>query len=221
MRFLTFEQASTHLRGRTVAVVGSAPSVLDNEPGFIDSHDVVVRVNNYKLAPPTGRRTDVYFSFFGTSIKKTAQELAGDGVKLCWCKLPDAKPIQSEWHEITNRVIGIDFRPHYARRRNWWFCDTYIPTVDHFLRSFEILDRHMPTSGFAAILDTLACDPKSVYLTGFDFFTSGVHNVNETWRPGDPRDPIGHDPERERQWLKRNIDGFPIELDKRLQEMLT
>jgi hypothetical protein len=34
--------------GKRVAIVGSGPGCLDNDPGFVDSHDVVVRVNNYK-----------------------------------------------------------------------------------------------------------------------------------------------------------------------------
>lgn len=221
MRFVSFEQASSFVRGRDVAVVGSAPSVLDNEPGFIDSHEVVVRVNNYALSEAAGDRTDIFYSFFGRSIRKTQQELRRDRVKLCWSKIPDAHPIQSEWHVVNNKMIGVDFRPHFVNRRAWWFCDTFIPTTEHFLRSFELLDRHMPTSGFAAILDMLWCDPKSVYLTGFDFFTSGVHNVNEKWRPGDPRDPIGHRPDLERAWLKRNVSGYPITLDKKLEELLS
>lgn len=219
MRFLSFEKASGYLRGHDVAIVGSGPTVLANEPGFIDSHDVVVRVNNYKLGDAQGRRTDVFYSFFGSSIRKTAAELARDGVYLCMAKCPDAKPIDCAWHEKQGRENGVDFRYIYRMRRDFWFCDTYIPTVERFLHGFDLLDRHVPTTGFAAILEVLACEPRSLYLTGFDFFTSGVHNVDEKWRPGDDSDPIGHRPDLEAAWLRRNAGGFPIVFDAKLQEL--
>jgi len=220
MRFLTLEETALHLRGRKVAVVGSGPSVLDNVPGLVDGHDVVVRISNYKTGSAQGVRTDVFYSFFGTSIRKTATELQRDGVKLCMCKCPNSKPLQSEWHERTGRVVGIDYRYIYVNRQGWWFCDTFVPDNETFLKKFRILENHIPTTGFAAILDVLACDPSSVYLTGFDFFSSGVHNVNEPWKPGCPDDPIRHMPELEAAWLKANAKNYPITLDRRLQELL-
>lgn len=220
MRFVTFDQAASHFIGRRVAIVGSAPSSLTNALGFVDGHDVVVRVNNYKTGPAQGVRTDVHYSFYGNSIRKSAEDLAADGVKLCMCKCPNGKPIESPWHERTGRLLGIDFTFIYQRRANWWFCDTFIPDAERFVRSFEMLDRHIPTTGLAAILDVLDCQPRSVYLTGFDFFSSGVHNVDERWRPGDPDDPIGHRPDLEAAWLKRNVGAFPITFDAKLQELL-
>lgn len=219
-RFVSFEEVGKRFRDRTVAVVGSAPSVLDNEPGFIDSHEVVVRVNNYKLCPRQGSRTDVYYSFYGTSIKKPAEELKREGVTLCMCKCPDGKPIESAWHERNHKTNGIDFTYIYRNRVSWWFCDTWVPTVHTFLEHFELLDRHIPTTGFAAILDVLACHPKSVYLTGFDFFASGLHNVNEHWRPGNPSDPIGHRPELEAAWLAANAERYPITFDRSLTALM-
>lgn len=217
MRFVSFEDVVERLKGKSVVVVGSAPSVLTNQPGFIDSHDVVVRVNNYKLGTAQGTRTDVFYSFFGGSIKKTADDLKRDGVTLCMCKCPNDRPIECDWHVKMGKLEGIDFRAIYRRRQAWWFCDTFIPTSTHFLRSFDLLDRHIPTTGFAAILDVLACEPASLYLTGFDFFSSGVHNVDEKWREGDPADPIRHRPDLEVAWVKDNASR--LRLDKKLQQM--
>lgn len=221
MRFINLSEAAEHIRGKTVAVVGSAPTVLNNEPGLVDSHQVVARINNYKTSVNAGRRTDVFYSFFGHSIKKTAEELRHDGVFLCMAKCPDSKPIESPWHEARGRHVGIDFRYIYRQREGWWFCDTYVPDDERFLRGMEILDGHVPTTGFAAILDLIACEPRSLYITGFDFFTSGQHNVDEKWKPGDPSDPIGHRPELERAWLARNYGAFPIVLDAHLRDSLT
>jgi hypothetical protein len=55
-------------------------------------------------------------------------------------------------------------------------------------------------------------------MTGFDFFASRIHNVSESWRPGNPDDPIGHAPERERAWLSHHRDG--ITFDKKLTEIM-
>lgn len=211
------------VRGKTIALVGSGPGSLDNEPGFIDSHDLVCRVNNYRTGKAQGFRTDLFYSFFGGSIKKTREELQADGVKLCLCKCPDSKFIESEWHRKTGKLKGTDFRYIYQDRRDWWFCDTYIPSRDEFMASFDLLDRHIPSTGFSAILFLQSLGPKSILLTGYDFFASRIHNVNEAWRPGNPDDPIGHSPERERAWLRKlaaDADGPPIAYDRRLAAIM-
>lgn len=220
MRFMSRSEVWPWFEGKSVAVVGSGPGCVDNEIGFIDSHDVVVRVNNYRLVGGTGRRTDVFYSFFGTSVKKTAEELRADGVTLCMSKIPNAHAIESEWHRINDKMIGVDFRPHFARRQNWWFCDTYVPSVEEFLVPFNLLGRHQPTTGFAAVFDVLSFDPASVYLTGFDFFRSKIHNVNEPWQTKNSDDPIRHEPERERAWLVENMRRFPITGDAALRQAL-
>lgn len=219
MRMIDRETAAQRFRGKTVALVGSGPGAMGNAPGFIDSHDVVVRVNNYKLFPATGKRTDVFYSFFGSSIKKTAQELAADGVRLCLCKCPDAKFMDSAWHRQNGKMNGVDFRSIYSARHDFWFCETYVPSVAEFLEHFNLLGKHVPTTGFSAILDVLSFEPKSLYLTGFDFFESGVHNVNEPWRKRNNADPIGHVPHLERDWLLANLARYPITLDPTLEMM--
>jgi len=219
MRFISFLEASSYLRGKRVALVGSAPSVLENSPGFIDAHDVVVRVNNYKLSPNAGGRCDIFYSFFGGSIRKTAYELRRDGVRLCMSKVPNSKPIDSPWHERSGRTKGIDFRYIYEARKEWWFCDTFVPSDEHFYRGFEILNGHIPTTGFSAVLDILLAGPLSLYLTGFDFFTSRVHNVDESWKAGNPEDPIRHLPMDELKWIVRNAGSYPIVFDPEIERI--
>ncbi len=220
MRFLTFEEARTAFAGKSVAIVGGGPTSLENRPGFVDSHEVVVRVNNYRTGEEQGWRCDVFYSYFGGAIRKRADELKRDGVRLCWAKCPDAKPISSAWHESRGKTAGIDFRYIYRQREGWWPCDVFVPSVEHFLRGFDLLERHVPTTGFAAILDVLDCDPARVFITGFDFFRSGQHNVDEKWKPGDPADPIGHLPELERDWLRANLPKYPVDLDRALVGLL-
>lgn len=220
MRFVTRAEVARIFEGKTVAVVGSGPGVLTNKPGLVDSHQVVVRVNNYKLSKAAGYRADVFYSFFGSSIRKSSEELKRDGVTLCMCKCPNAHAIESEWHRRNDKMIGVDYRPHYRRRVDWWFCDTYVPTVEEFLVPFNLLGRHQPTTGFAAIFDVLSFKPAALYLTGFDFFRSGVHNVNERWRVKNLDDPMRHEPERERAWLLENMHKHNITTDAALARVL-
>lgn len=220
MRFLNRSEVRPWFEGRRVAIVGSGPGCDENSEGWVDSHEVVVRVNNFKTTARTGRRCDIFYSFFGVSIKKTAEELKRHGVRLCMAKCPNAHAIESDWHRRHNKMIGVDFRPHYQRRANWWFCDTYIPTVEEFMVGFNILDRHMPTSGFAAILDVLSFSPESVFLTGFDFFQSGVHNVDEPWREKNLDDPFRHLPSEELNWVARNAKNHSMRFDQRLERLV-
>jgi len=199
--------------GKRVAIVGSAPSVLQNEISHIDSHDVVVRINNFKLSDEAGWRTDVFFSFFGKSIR-VGKELLKD-TYLCMCKCPNGK-IESEWHERTGRKLGNDFRYIYEDRKDWWFCETYIPTMERFMEYFSLLDNHIPTTGFSCILDISRFDCE-IYLTGFDFFSSRKHNVDQPWRPGNKEDPIGHVPEKEKEWIMDNKSRFIF--DERLKQI--
>lgn len=216
MKPMTFSEVITRLRGKRIAIVGSAPSCVDHEAGFIDSHDVVIRINNFKVGIGQGLRTDVHYSFYGTSIKTSAAQLSETW--FCMCKCPDDKPIESPWHEQHGKQVGIDFRYIYRNRASWWPCPVYIPDTDHFLHSFELLDEHIPTTGFAAILDVAMCRPQSIFLTGFDFFTSGMHNVNERWQAGDPADPICHRPDLEAAWIKQHAELFIF--DKKLTQLL-
>lgn len=206
--------------GKRVAIVGSGPGSLDNAPGLVDSHDVVVRVNNYKIGEAQGYRCDVFYSFFGGSILKPAADLQRDGVKLCICKCPNSMFMESRWHKKNRKTNGVDFRGIYRSRADFWFCDTYVPSVDEFMEGFDMLGKHVPTTGFAALLAVLTHEPKHVYMTGFDFFSSRIHNVNERWRPCNPEDPIGHVPEVEREWLKRQSPGLPVSFDKRLSGLM-
>ena len=218
--FASFADVVSRVSGRSVAIVGGGPSSLTNEPGFVDSHDLVVRVNNYKTGEAQGRRCDIFYSFFGGSIKKSVNDLKRDGVTFCMSKVPDSKPLRSEWHETRGKTLGIDFRYIYKARKDWWFCDVFVPSDEWFLEGFNALDRHIPTTGFSAIRDIMAAGPSSLYVTGFDFFSSGIHNTNEPWRKGAQDDPIGHSPAHEISYLRKAFSGHNVMMDACLGRLL-
>ncbi len=220
MVFCSKTRVREMFQDKIVVIVGSGPGTLSNRPGFIDGHEVVVRVNNYKLMGNTGKRTDVHYSFYGVSIKKTARDLQRDGVKLCMAKCPNAKFMDSDWHRDNNAMNGVDFRPLYEKRKEWWFCDTYVPKTAEFMKHFKLLGGHVPTTGFAALLDVLQYNPAHVYLTGFDFFTSNLHNLNEHWKKANHGDPIGHVPDAERKWFVEHMESLPVSMDRRMAEVV-
>lgn len=224
MRFVTFDQAAEYFRGKTVAIVGSGPSSLGNGPGFVDSNSVVCRVNNYRVGLAQGYRCDVHYAFYGTSIKKGIPSLVQDGVRLCMCKLPNdhltADDADISWHKANKKPLGIKFEYIYEYRKRWWFVDTFIPDKQRFMKKFDLLGKHQPTTGFAAILDILECEPASCFLTGFDGFSSGLHNVNEPWTEKNTDDPICHRPDLEMDWLAANAHKYPLRFDRALTELL-
>ncbi len=78
----------------------------------------------------------------------------------------------------------------------------------------------MPTSGFAAIFEVLQARPNQVFLTGFDFFQSKIHNVNEPWREKNLDDPIRHRPDLELAWVKQALVRHQIMTDVALMDAL-
>jgi len=197
MNLLTKDDLHNIFDNKRVVLFGSAPSCLHNKGPKIDQFDVIVRISNYKIKgieDKVGTRTDVFYSFFGSSIRKTKEELIGDGVKYMMCKCPDA-----ECHESADkeRNLGGDFRYIYKNRKDWWFTPVHIPTKEHYMQQFNLLGRHVPTTGFSAILTLSNLHPSELYITGFDFFSSKLHNINEAWRLKNPDDPVGHRPKKE------------------------
>lgn len=221
MKVLTFSNLVEIFKNRSVAVIGSAPSVKQNEARYINGYDEIIRINNYKTkgvalnkkpydyTANVGSRTDWHYSFYGASIRKTSEELKKDGIKGHLCKCPNANAHMTEWHKMRGMQKGCDFGWIYRIRKDYWVAPVYIPEKEHYLKCFHLLGGHVPTTGFCCIWEMVNIGPKKIYITGFDFMTSGVHNVDEKWRPGIPDDPIGHVPHKEFEIVKKWIKEIP------------
>jgi hypothetical protein len=227
---LTYDALKNRLRAKRVVIVGSAPSCLDNDGEYIDSFDEVIRVNNYKTkgidvyrktpydyTKNVGSRIDYHYSFYGGSIKKSREELSG--IKGHLCKCPNALCHPTEWHKQKN-YVGCDFRPIYRRREPFWIAPVYMPTLNHYMKIFNMLGKHVPSTGFSCIWELVNIEPKELYITGFDFMTSGKHNVDDLWKKGNEEDPIRHMFDREYELFKQwyNDNDF-IRVDKKIQQM--
>ena len=222
MKLLSKNDIVNIFKGKRVVVIGSAPSVLKNDGRHINGFDYVIRINNYKIdgfEKRVGTRTDVFYSFFGSSIKKKREDLKRDGVKFCMCKCPDAFCFEHKY-EKDPKNRGSDYRWIYENRKSWWFTPVYIPTLKQFMTIFKLMGNHVPTTGFSCVYELIECKPKELYVTGFDGFTSHIHNVNEHWRQKNLDDPIRHMPQVEMQFLKEFAKEFNfVSLDKTIQDL--
>jgi hypothetical protein len=219
-------QMREFFNGKRVAIIGSAPSCLDNRGDVIDGYDAVIRINNFKIAgfeKQVGERIDVHYSFYGNSIRTDFNDLKKRGLKLHMCKCPNSRPYVSQWH-IENKGpkddCAYNFRYIYNLRDNTWVAPVYIPSEEHYLTLWEFVNRASPTTGFACIWEIMQTDAAEVYITGFDFFTSRMHNVNEHWKKGRDDDPLRHRPDFELERVKQWAMLPHVRVDRKLKEMI-
>lgn len=160
---------------KSLLIVGGGPSAKIKSEEWYNSFDFIMRMNNYKKT--NNSRTDIYFSYFGKNIRKSAEELKADGVKLLVNKCPNAD--MTEKLSCYN-VDMTDYRWIYEYRKDWWFCLTFCQTEEELLYQVKMLGGFMPTVGLSAILWALKyIEP--VTIIGYDCFESGLHNLNERW----------------------------------------
>lgn len=173
---LTEEYVMNYFKGKTVLVLGSAKCVGLLKPDFMDTFEIIVRCNNYKIFNAC-TRTDVYYSFLGGSIKKSMDDIVKDGAKFVFCRCPD---MNFAAHVNGKYIPGksFDARPVYEQRKNWFKLPYYIQTYKNYRRNYALCDRLLST-GVSAIIDVLRYDPARLFVAGFDFFTTLIHNVDE------------------------------------------
>ncbi len=215
-KMMSKEEVRDIFKGKRVVILGSAPSVLENKRSEIDSYDVIVRMNNYdlsKYADRIGSRTDVYFFFGGTSVRKTWESLRDDGAKYLYSRLPYCDFRNHNAGKIQLGISG-NWMSFFQKEWFWTRLPTYIVSRDDFIRNFKILNRIL-TTGMSAVVDIARYAPKELYVTGFDFFDSGIHEIDVPWKQGCG----GHDVGRERylmRWIA--LENPNIRMDVRLRQ---
>jgi len=161
-------------KNKSVVILGSAPNVKNISAKKLNSFDIVVRVNNYKIFNEC-KRVDVFYSFLGKSIRTTNEEIKKTKCKLIYCKCPNENIITKNINGEINERLTEDFRWIYCFRSDWFNVPYYIPPVETFSQNSAFVNQVM-TTGVSAIIDILRHKPTLVHIAGFDFFTSGLHN---------------------------------------------
>jgi len=156
------------LTGKSVVVVGPASTLKGTGSGaFIDSHDVVVRINHAwplpkDLAEDIGTRCDVIYHNLNPRnqriLPKHIAQMKKDGVRWVVSSHPANRPRyrsrQRRFRRANRGRLRFRIIPAALKRR---------------------LRRHVgfPNSGMVAIADLLRFPIKSLYVTGFSFYTTG------------------------------------------------
>lgn len=187
----SFEDLSLELKGMAVLIVGGGPDANKITAKQYEEYDYIVRINNFKYANEC-KRTDIWFSYWGRNIKDVEKRIKDENIKALVCKYPEND--EFGWvYEINQELFDTLEIPVYK------------PTVEQSFQTNNNLDIS-PTAGLCAIITVLRCRPALIRIIGFDFFTSKVHNLNDTWDGSG-----GHEPEKEKQLVESLIRTGDIE----------
>ncbi|MDT0644582.1 glycosyltransferase family 29 protein [Zunongwangia sp. F363] len=155
------------LKGKRVAIVGAADSVFKEKNGsYIDSHDVVVRINK---SPHTWKKeqneylgskfTILYHSFF-------ENEFSGGG-KINW-EMFRRMGIQKVINPNPTRAGMLAHLNYYKRHLSGE--KTYMLKRENYNFFQKKLKNFIPTVGYAALGSILQAECKEIFITGFTFF---------------------------------------------------
>lgn len=216
---VTWLQIDREIRGKRVVVTGSAPSVLQNDGDEIDRFDTIVRANGTdndiaKYGDKIGHRTDIHYSFYGTSVRRTVEGLKKERVKYLWSKIPYANYTPYYKFYDGEPQGMLNFRKYFDNFR-FAGIPIYLPKIKDLMKECKVVDRMM-TSGVSAIRSILQHEPKELYITGFTFFDEGIHNIDEPHK----LKAGGHKSNEEREYVKKLAqENKCIRVDKKLSEI--
>lgn len=198
LRIRDWDDLARHerIRGASIAVVGNAGYLADLEQGsHIDSHDLVLRMNNFRLEgleKQVGRRTDIFMSTFYRDVVPDRRLLAD--VSLIVTSVPNnLRKRGLNWRHGQALTQGLE---QLGRR------EMFAPTFDQFEAKRRAIGKY-PTTGAMAlwlIAEHLLPVCGNVYVTGFSFFAGRSHYFSS-----EQVTATNHDPQRERQLLAETL----------------
>ncbi|WP_329187454.1 hypothetical protein [Actinacidiphila glaucinigra] len=156
------------IAGRTICLVANSQRVGTSAMGQeIDSYDLVVRFNSYRIeAPATGTKTDIHATIHLHNYN--------------WDKKVETRLVFSgshhQWRNSVRRRLVPGAQRYVGDRTLRW-------PVREIGRVGEDVMPSIPTSGFNMLwlLDFLDVSPK-IDLIGFDFYDSGAYRLQEAMK---------------------------------------
>lgn len=175
-RHVLYDFDENWFKGKRVAIVGGADSVLHDKLGdYIDAFDVVVRLNKgvepiSQQSEYIGTRTDFLFHCFYDSPEDLGSS-------------PTTPELWKE-NNVTNLVFASNVNENenaahkflkfvYKTKGKYLFTQLPLNLLDSFVNL--IPNPYKTTTGFVAINSIFKCNPSEIYLTGFTFFRTS-HN---------------------------------------------
>jgi hypothetical protein len=163
------------LKDKRVIIVGPAKSLLERGNGkFIDSFDVVVRVNRgieptMKFSDKIGSRTDILYNCM------LEKEDNGGKIDLNLLKLKQVKFV-SYHSQVSYQGKAEPNKPHHLDNSKLLIMNSFLEThmIDYnFYNSISSQVNCRPNTGFIAIFDLLFHEVKELYITGYTFYMDG------------------------------------------------
>jgi len=168
---LDLENYGNFLRGRSVALIGPAPTIAgSNQSEYINSFDVVIRLNKAipipkSIADDTGARCDVLYNCLNKDPESggilNLDQLEKAGIK--WVCCPYAPTEDGFKRDIE----------YFVKINNGRFPFHHIDTKLYLNMQSEVKCR--PNTGIGTIVDILNYRISQLYITGFTFFKGGYH----------------------------------------------
>ena len=163
------------LKDKRVIIVGPAESLLERGDGkFIDSFDIVVRVNRgieptFLNSQKIGSRTDILYNCM---LEKDDN---GGKIELNLLKLKNVKFV-SYHSQVSYQGKAEPTKPHHLDNAKLTIMNSFLKThmIDHnFYNSISSQVNCRPNTGFIAIFDLLFHEVKELYITGYTFYMDG------------------------------------------------
>ncbi len=208
------------INNKSVCIVGSAGYLSDHWLGEkIDSFDVVIRINrghtvlNNKNKQQLGSKTSIIYTI-ADPLEQTKSELSS-----LFCEMLLHKTFIKTLPIYRNSLVGgnKELYEYLESAAPQLLIDTSTKT-NIKLAKINPDNRKHPNTGVISILECLTCDPKNIYVCGFDFFSS----INDSTYIEGYRDEMrarvgvgGHKPNDDMNLLKKELykTKIPFELD--------
>ena len=209
------------LKDKKVIIVGPS-SYLDGlgMGEFIDSFDIVVRINNIhdmnnkKLVQDFGKNTDMIY-YDGSTTSTRLQNYIDCNPLQIICTYPE-----TEWFFNSRCLNNVTQFGQYLNGR---IIDDELQTDLKYDLDTNMKTR--PNSGLIAIIDLLTFPIKELYITGIDFYrndysehhpdygNTNLDKIKQTFKNGDAGDV--HDINKQFQYFKNIIKNpFQILIDQ-------
>lgn len=209
-------------KNKRVAIIGGADSAYQDRLGeFIDSFDVVVRINkgvevvdaNSKFI---GSKTDVLFHCFFEDIKLSGSPITPE----LWIKKGVSKIVKASYYKPNVKSMNLLYQ-YFKNKAIYTELDK--KNLDG---AKEAINGYLPTTGFLALFGILNASPKELYITGITFLKTPHSKVYRDISLESAKKMITdhntHNTDLEFEWFKNNFNDFECKviLDKTLKELI-
>ena len=216
-----------YLKGKRVVVVGPAPSIVGSKQReFIDSFDIVVRLNKAVPVPLTliddiGTRTDVLYNCMNPSEECGGQinvkNLRNNGVKFLVAPYGPITTIDKRYTRFKSDIYNF-----ITNNSEDDLAISHIDS-DYFKSLLKIMK--LPNTGVNAILDLLSTEISELYITGFTFFKGGYYKEYRRYNEKEVLDRMNkyglHDQEKQMLHMKDVLlNDARVKMDKTLMEII-